>query len=112
MIPLAVFLFYGIEDKTAWFFGHDYINDYRYRIDGVVHHIGIMVGHFALIATVSIVGILISWIIIEELKESNVSIKRLQSYFVKNSEDHVISRYTEKIKCGECGLEIHSDNLS
>ena len=49
VIPLAVLLVYGIEDNTAWFFGHDYINDYRYRIDGVVHNIGIMVGHFALI---------------------------------------------------------------
>ncbi len=92
LIPVAILLFYGIEDKTAWFFGHDYINDYRYRIDGVVHNIGIMVGHFALIATVSIVGILISWIIIEGLKESNVSINRIQSYFAKNSEDYVISR--------------------
>jgi hypothetical protein len=92
IIPLAVLLFYGIEDNTSWFFGHDYINDYRYRIDGVVHNIGIMVGHFALIATVSIVGILISWIIIEGLKESNVSINTIQSYFAKNSEDYVISR--------------------
>ena len=92
IIPLAVLFFYGIEDKTAWFFGHDYINDYRYRIDGVVHNIGIMVGHFALIATVSIVGLLISWIIIEGLKESNVSFNRIQSYFAKNSEDNVISR--------------------
>ncbi len=92
MIPFAVLLFYGIEDKTVWFFGHDYINDYRYRINGVVHNIGIMVGHFALIATVSIVGILISRIIIEGLKESNVSINRIQSYFAKNSEDYVISR--------------------
>jgi hypothetical protein len=74
-IPVTVLLFYGIEDKNAWFFGHDYINDYRYRIENnVVYHIGIMVSHYALIVTLSILGILIGWIIYEVLKLSNVKI--------------------------------------
>lgn len=74
-IPVAVLLFYGIEDKNAWFFGHDYINDYRYRIENnVVYHIGVMVSHYALIVTLSILGILIGWIIYEVLKLSNVII--------------------------------------
>jgi hypothetical protein len=72
IIPLAILLFYGIEDNTAWFFGHDYINDYRYRIDGVVYNIGIMVGHFALIVTLSVVGLLVAWILYEVLKVSNI----------------------------------------
>lgn len=72
IIPLAVLLYYGIEDNTAWFFGHDYINDYKYRIDGVVYNIGIMVGHFALIVTVSLVGLLIAWVGYETLKASNI----------------------------------------
>ena len=76
-IPVAILLFYGIEDKSAWFFGHDYINDYRYRIENnVVYHIGVMVSHYALIVTLSIVGLLISWIIYEILKLSNVTISR------------------------------------
>lgn len=76
-IPVAILLFYGIEDKNAWFFGHDYINDYRYRIkNNVVYHIGVMVSHYALIVTLSIVGLLISWIIYEVLKLSNVAISR------------------------------------
>lgn len=72
IIPLAVLLFYGIEDNTAWFFGHDYINDYRYRIDGIVYNIGIMVGHFALIVTLSLVGLLIAWISYETIRASNI----------------------------------------
>lgn len=77
VIPVVILLFYGIEDKNAWFFGHDYINDYRYRIENnVVYHIGVMVSHYALIATLSIVGLLISWIIYEVLKLSNVAISR------------------------------------
>ena len=72
IIPLGVLLYYGIEDNTAWFFGHDYINDYRYRIDGVVYNIGIMVGHFALIVTVSLVGLLIAWVVYETLKAFNI----------------------------------------
>jgi hypothetical protein len=76
-IPVAILLFYGIEDKNAWFFGHDYINDYQYRIENnVVYHIGVMVSHYALIVTLSIVGLLISWIIYEVLKLSNVAINR------------------------------------
>ena len=76
-IPVAILLFYGIEDKNSWFFGHDYINDYRYRIENnVVYHIGVMVSHYALIVTLSIVGLLISWIIYEVLKLSNVTISR------------------------------------
>jgi hypothetical protein len=71
-IPLAVLIFYGIEDKTAWFFGHDYINDYRYRIDGVVHRIGVMVGHFALVVTLSVISLLIAWITYEFVKSSNI----------------------------------------
>lgn len=78
-IPVAILLFYGVEDKNAWFFGHDYINDYRYRIENnVVYHIGVMVSHYALIVTLSIVGILISWIIYEVLKLYNVAINRLK----------------------------------
>lgn len=72
IIPLAILLFYGIEDNTAWFFGHDYINDYRYRIDGVVYNIGIMVGHFSLIVTLTVVGLLVAWILYEVLKVSNI----------------------------------------
>lgn len=76
-IPVAILLIYGIEDKNAWFFGHDYINDYRYRIENnVVYHIGVMVSHYALIVTLSIVGLLISWIIYEVLKLSNVAINK------------------------------------
>lgn len=81
-IPIAILLFYGIEDNTAWFFGHQYIDDYRYVIDKNVYHIGIMVSHSALIVTVSIVGLLISWIVYEGLKASNVFIK-LQRYHKK-----------------------------
>ena len=88
-IPVAILLFYGIEDKNSWFFGHDYINDYRYRIENnVVYHIGVMVSHYALIVTLSIVGILISWIIYEEWKLSNISIKT--SHFEPIS--HLLSR--------------------
>jgi 1,4-dihydroxy-2-naphthoate octaprenyltransferase len=77
VIPVAILLFYGIEDKNAWFFGHDYINDYRYRIENnVVYHIGVMVSHYALIVTLSIVGTLISWIIYEVLKLSNIIVNR------------------------------------
>lgn len=75
-IPIAVLFFYGIEDKNAWFFGHEFINDYRYRIgNNVVYHIGVLVSHYSLIVTLSIVGILISWIIYETLKLSNISIR-------------------------------------
>lgn len=75
-IPFAILLFYGIEDKTAWFFGHDYIDDYRYRIsNNVVYHLGAMVSHYALVVTLSIVGILISWIIYEACKLSNISLR-------------------------------------
>jgi hypothetical protein len=72
IIPLAIILFFGIEDNTAWFFGHDYISDHGYKIDGVVYNIGIMVGHFALLVTLSVVGILIAWIMYETLKASNI----------------------------------------
>ncbi len=76
-IPVVILLFYGIEDKNSWFFGHDYINDYRYRIENnVVYHIGVMVSHYALIVTLSIVGILISWIIYELVKLSNITLNR------------------------------------
>jgi hypothetical protein len=78
-IPVTILLFYGIEDKNAWFFGHDYINDYRYRIENnVVYHIEVIVGHYAVIVTLSIVGILISWIIYELVKLSNITINRLE----------------------------------
>lgn len=81
IIPLAVLLFCGIEDNTAWFFGHDYINDYRYRIDGIVYNIGIMVGHFALIVTLSLVGLLIAWITYETVKASNImNISRIRDH--------------------------------
>lgn len=76
LIPLSILFFYGIEDKSAWFFGHDYIDDYRYRINNVVHHIGIMVGHFALLVTLSVVGLLISWIIYEALNLSKLLIRK------------------------------------
>jgi len=40
-IPGAILLFYGIEDKNAWFLGHDYINDYRNRIENsIIYHYG------------------------------------------------------------------------
>jgi hypothetical protein len=88
-IPVAILLFYGIEDKNAWFFGHDYINDYRYRIENnVIYHIGVMVSHYALIVTLSIVGILISWIIYELVKLSNITINR--------SEFRVIFQFVSK----------------
>jgi hypothetical protein len=75
-IPVAILLFYGIEDKNAWFFGHEYVNDYRYRIENnVVYHMGVMVSHYALIVTLSIVGILISWIIYEILMASKITMK-------------------------------------
>ena len=88
-IPLSIMLFHGIEDKNAWFYGHDYINDYRYRIENnVVYHIGVMVSHCALIVTLSVVGMLISWIIYEVWKLSNISIK--MSYFEPIS--HLLAR--------------------
>jgi hypothetical protein len=63
LVPLFILLFYGIEDKNAWFFGHEYINDYRYRIQGnVVNHVGVMISHYSLVVIISIVAILISWI--------------------------------------------------
>lgn len=81
IIPLVVLLFYGIEDNTAWFFGHDYIGDYRYRIDGVVYNIGLMAGHFALIVTLSLVGLLIAWITYETLRDSNIiNIAKVRDY--------------------------------
>lgn len=86
IIPLAVLLFCGIEDNTSWFFGHDYINDYRYRIDGIVYNIGIMVGHFALIVTISLVGLLIAWITYETLKASNImNVLGIKDYGNSNS---------------------------
>src|SRR5688500_13569631 len=49
LVPLFILLFYGIEDKNVWFFGHEYINDYRYRIQcNVVYHVGVMVSHYSL----------------------------------------------------------------
>ena len=70
-IPVTILLFYGIDDKNESFFGHDYINDYRYRSQGnVVYHVGIMVSHYALLVTLSIIGLLISWIGYEMLKLS------------------------------------------
>lgn len=81
IIPVTILLFYGVEDNTAWFFGHDYINDYRYRIDGVVYNIGIMVAHFALLVTLSVVGLLIAWIMYETLKATNIiKIARVRDY--------------------------------
>jgi hypothetical protein len=45
-IPLVILLFYGIEDKNAWFFGHIYVDDYRHRIgNNVVYNLGLMIGH-------------------------------------------------------------------
>jgi hypothetical protein len=71
--PVSVLLFYGIEDKNSWFFGHDYINDYRYKTNNnAVYHIGIMVSHYSLLVTLAIVGILIIWIIYEGLRSSKV----------------------------------------
>jgi hypothetical protein len=79
IIPLAILLSYGIEDKTAWFFGHDFIDDYRYRVsNNVVYHLGVMVSHYSLILTLSIVGMLIGWIIYEGWKLLNISITRYQ----------------------------------
>jgi hypothetical protein len=77
IIPIAILLYYGIEDKNAWFFGHDYINDYRYRIgNNGIYHIGVMVSHYSLIVALSIVAILVSWIIYEGLKLSGILIRR------------------------------------
>jgi hypothetical protein len=85
IIPLAILLFYGIEDKTAWFFGHDFIDDYRYKVsNNVVYHIGVMVSHYSLILTLSIVGILIGWIIYEVWKLLNISITNDQFLFVSS----------------------------
>lgn len=74
LIPISILAFYGIEDKNAWFFGHDYIEDYRYRIGNTVYNMGLMVGHFAVISIVSIIGLLIAWITYEFLKAVKHSI--------------------------------------
>lgn len=92
-IPVAILLFYGLEDKNAWFFGHDYINDYRYRIENnVVYNIGVMVSHYALIVTLSIIGILISWLAYETWKVSKISIRN--SHF--RSIIHHVEKYEQK----------------
>jgi uncharacterized membrane protein YciS (DUF1049 family) len=76
-IPLAILLFYGIEDKTAWFFEGRHIGSYHYIVDNKhFYPIGLMVPHYAMIATVSIVGILISWLIHQMWELSNISIAR------------------------------------
>ena len=63
IIPLSIMLFYGIEDKNADFFAKaKYPDDYRAVYNNTVYRMGIMVSHSALIVTLSIVGILISWI--------------------------------------------------
>jgi hypothetical protein len=63
IIPLSILLFYGIEDKNADFFTKaTYPDDYRAAYEGTVYPMGIMVSEWALIAILSIVGILVSWI--------------------------------------------------
>lgn len=71
IIPLAIILFYGIEDKSGWFFGHQFIDDYRYKIssnNNLVYNLGVMVSHYALVVILSIIGILFSWMGHEALK--------------------------------------------
>ena len=66
-------LFYGVEDKNADFFDKAiYPDDYRAVYNQKVFHIGIMVSNLALIVILSVIGILISWIIIEGLKAANI----------------------------------------
>ncbi len=68
-IPVSILLFYGIDDKNEYFFGHNYVNDYRYKTqENEVYRVGIMVSHHALLATLSIIGLLISWIGYEMFK--------------------------------------------
>ena len=69
IIPLSILLFYGIEDKNANFFAQvEYRDDYRAVYEKTVYPMGIMVSEWALIAILSIVGFLVSWISHEILK--------------------------------------------
>lgn len=75
-IPLIVIMFYGLEDKNADYFkkGRFITNSegYEYRYQGIIYHNGLMVSHWSLIAVLSIVFCLISWVthegIIAEIK--------------------------------------------
>lgn len=77
VIPLALLIFYGIEDNLADFFANAiYPDDYRTVYDNKVYHLGIMVSHWAIIVILSILGILLSWIGHEGLKLVTNSITR------------------------------------
>jgi len=82
IIPLSIMLFYGIEDKNADFFARvKYPDDYRAVYNKMVYRMGIMVSHSALIVTLSIVGILISWIGHEAFKliKDSINEKRIEN---------------------------------
>ena len=83
IIPLVALLIYGIEDKNADFFAKSkYPDDYRAIYHKNIYNIGIMVSQLAKIATISIVGILISWIIIEILKTENILKSQKKDYVI------------------------------
>ena len=66
-IVALVIAFYGVNEDSAKeerFFaeGDGVSSEYRIRVGGHVYHLGEMVSHWANIAVLSIIGILISWI--------------------------------------------------
>jgi len=78
LIPLSILLFYGTEDKNADFFenGDGVRAEYKIIYNRQAYYIGEMVSHWSLIVTLSIVGLLISWIIYEALNLSKLSIRK------------------------------------
>lgn len=78
LIPLFILLFYGIEDKKADFFenGDGVRAEYKIIYNRQAYYIGEIVSHWSLIVTLSVVGLLISWIFYEVLKVSKLPIRK------------------------------------
>ena len=92
VIPIIIVAIFGIDDKNVDYFEKGSFTrnseGWEYRYNNVVYPYGLMVSHWANIAILSIVGILISWIVCEAWKLSNISIKR--SHFEPIS--HLLAR--------------------
>ena len=71
-IPLILIAIFGIDDKKADFFnkGDGITAEYRIIYKQQMYYFGEMVSHWSMIATLSIVGILISTIVLVGIKES------------------------------------------
>jgi hypothetical protein len=72
-ITALVICFYGLDEDSAkqerFFVEGDYYNDYQIRVGSHHYHVGIMVSHWANIAVLSIIAIMITWIIHTGLEE-------------------------------------------